>query len=392
MFDTETIREAAKIAGALNVDTSSLLAVAEVESGGKAYATVDGRQEPLIRFEGHYFDKRLTPEQRKRARAEGLASPKTGGVPNPSKQADRWKIVERAAKINRDAAYESISWGLGQVMGAHWEWLGFSNVGALVAMARKSIAGQMELMARFIEKSNLDDALRSKDWKKFAKGYNGPGYAKNAYDTKMAKADARWAKKLAAVQPTKLTPTAPQAPASVDLTARQVSAIMHLGSKGEFVVDLQKKLNTLGYGPLEPDGEFGEATDIAVKAFQEDNGLTPDGWAGPKTLEEIGKDLMKLKTAPKIEAAKEVVEEAANGDKNYSTTEIAAGAAGVAGAAGAVKSTVDAVSESAQSVGGLLVSVGPWVLLGVVVVAAAGYIWYSRRQQRIKATEVAKVL
>ncbi len=79
----------------------------------------------------------------------------------------------------------------------------------------------MALMAKFIEKSNLDDALRAKDWAKFARGYNGPGYKKNSCDTKMAKADARWAKKLAAVEPTKLTPAAPQAPASVDLTARR---------------------------------------------------------------------------------------------------------------------------------------------------------------------------
>ena len=51
-----------------------LLAVAEVESAGRVVATVFGRKEPLIRFEGHYFDNRLTDEERARARRLGLAS------------------------------------------------------------------------------------------------------------------------------------------------------------------------------------------------------------------------------------------------------------------------------------------------------------------------------
>ena len=43
-----------------------------------------------------------------------------------------------------------------------------------------------------IKANNLDGALRSKSWATFARGYNGPGYAQNAYDKKMAQAYARW--------------------------------------------------------------------------------------------------------------------------------------------------------------------------------------------------------
>jgi hypothetical protein len=35
-------------------------------------------------------------------------------------------------------------------------------------------------------------ALQSHDWAAFAKGYNGPGYAKNAYDVKLAEAYERF--------------------------------------------------------------------------------------------------------------------------------------------------------------------------------------------------------
>ncbi|MBP8236013.1 MAG: N-acetylmuramidase family protein [Rhizorhabdus sp.] len=194
MFDDATVRAVATIAARLKVESAALLAVAEVESGGKAFARVAGRNEPLIRFEGHYFDRRLTPEQRKQARAAGLASPKAGGVPNPAKQEDRWKLLNRAILINSNAAMESVSWGVGQVMGAHWKALGYGSVTEMVNACRASVAGQVEVMARFIEKNGLAGALRGKDWPKFARAYNGPAYKQNAYDTKMARAYAKWAK------------------------------------------------------------------------------------------------------------------------------------------------------------------------------------------------------
>ena len=49
MFDDATVRAVATIAARLKVESAALLAVAEVESGGKAFARVAGRNEPLIR-------------------------------------------------------------------------------------------------------------------------------------------------------------------------------------------------------------------------------------------------------------------------------------------------------------------------------------------------------
>jgi hypothetical protein len=40
--------------------------------------------------------------------------------------------------------------------------------------------------------NRLDGALRARNWPSFARGYNGPAYAQNAYDKKMAAAYARW--------------------------------------------------------------------------------------------------------------------------------------------------------------------------------------------------------
>src|SRR5690606_34802475 len=138
--------------------------------------------------EGHYFDRRLAGAKRDRARQEGLASPQAGRIANPASQAARWKLVARAAAIDRAAAYESVSWGIGQVMGAHWAWLGHASVDALVAEARDGVAGQLRLMTGYIAKAGLAGALRSHDWAAFARGYNGPNYRANAYDAKLARA------------------------------------------------------------------------------------------------------------------------------------------------------------------------------------------------------------
>ena len=50
---------------------------------------------------------------------------------------------------------------------------------------------------------------------------------------------------------------------------------------------LQKRLKALGWYSGSADGDFGPATEAAVKAFQKANGLTADGKAGARTLEKM---------------------------------------------------------------------------------------------------------
>ncbi len=56
------------------------------------------------------------------------------------------------------------------------------------------------------------------------------------------------------------------------------------GDESAEVMVLQQYLVNLGYLATEPDGQFGSATERAVKLFQEANGLTADGIAGRGTL------------------------------------------------------------------------------------------------------------
>ena len=63
--------------------------------------------------------------------------------------------------------------------------------------------------------------------------------------------------------------------------------IIRNGDSGEAVIELQENLNQLGLYPLNPDGDFGHQTEMAVRQFQEMSGLNADGVVGPATWEEL---------------------------------------------------------------------------------------------------------
>ena len=67
-----------------------------------------------------------------------------------------------------------------------------------------------------------------------------------------------------------------------------LAASYRQGDSGSAVTTIQTKLKRWGYfdGPV--DGVYGSKTTKAVRAFQQKNGLTADGVAGPATLKALG--------------------------------------------------------------------------------------------------------
>jgi hypothetical protein len=244
------------------IEAAVLLAVVEVESGGRIFARVGSRDEPLIRFEGHYFDRLIRPDLREQARSMGLSAPRAGAVKNPAAQAARWQMLARAEALDRKAAFASTSWGLGQVMGEHWAWLGYAGVDELVASARSGFAGQLSLMLAYIDKAGLVAALRERDWARFARGYNGPAFARHGYHTRIA---AAYRRQVAMVQSTGSRP-----------------GDLRRGSTGEAVARLQGALAGAGHA-VDIDGRFGVQTEAAVRQFQRNAGIAVDGIVGPVT-------------------------------------------------------------------------------------------------------------
>jgi len=64
--------------------------------------------------------------------------------------------------------------------------------------------------------------------------------------------------------------------------------IIRIGARGPGVRDLQRRLNAAGYGSLDTDGVFGNATLTAVRLFQAADGLVVDGVVGPNTIAALG--------------------------------------------------------------------------------------------------------
>lgn len=181
-------------AKALGIEVAALRAVIEVECKGSGF-NADGT--PVILFERHVMRQRLIANKRDidlsliSAERPDLCSKSTGAYGLYSAQHGR---LNAAAQYHRDSALESASWGIGQVMGYHWHALGYPSLQAFINAMYKDEASQLDAMCRYIKVNNLVNALKNKDWKSFAHGYNGAAYAKNSYDVKLGNAYKKWSK------------------------------------------------------------------------------------------------------------------------------------------------------------------------------------------------------
>lgn len=176
----------------LGVPLATVRAVNEVESRGQGFLQ-DGR--PVILFERHVFYKRLIehgvdPEPIA-AKWSHICSKERGGYQGGTAEYIR---LETAKQIHVAAAYEAASWGAFQVMGYHWQALGYASVYEFVRSMNEDEAGHLQAFVRFIaHEAPLQAALKARKWPAFAKGYNGPDYAANLYDAKLAQAYAKYA-------------------------------------------------------------------------------------------------------------------------------------------------------------------------------------------------------
>jgi hypothetical protein len=224
-----------QVCSTLNVSRAEVWTVLSVETSG--FGFLQDRR-PQILFERHIFN-RLTKGRHDSGNAD-ISNARAGGYVGGSGEYTR---LEKAMSLDREAALKSASWGIGQVMGFNYAVAGFDSIDAMVSGMVKDENTQLLAMANFINGNNLASALQRQDWASLARGYNGPEYEKNKYDTRLAAAHAQYKLHLP------------------DLTLRNA----------------QTALLYLGIDPVYIDGIYGSLTRSALMRFQEQYGLPETG-------------------------------------------------------------------------------------------------------------------
>lgn len=193
-------------------DSAALLSFIQVETGGRGFDIKTGKI--MIQFEPGWFKKLATKEYAEylrlldRRNVEKLSLLEQSVINNwntilenrVSNQPLEWIAFNIAFAINKNAAMECTSIGLGQIMGFHWKRLGFATVGSMWDDAKSGIEAQVCQLIKFIETDkSLQDAIRMKDWDRVASIYNGKGYkalaeklGREPYDISMAKVYDYW--------------------------------------------------------------------------------------------------------------------------------------------------------------------------------------------------------
>ena len=149
----------------------------------------DSLGRPSILYERHVFSA-LTHSAYNSTHPD-IANTVRGGYGRDSEQ---YPKLWRAAVLDEHAALQSASWGAFQIVGRYYAEAGFASVEDFVTAMMTSEQRQLDAFIGYINASpSAKKALQDKNWAKFAAAYNGPAYADNSYDTKMAAAYARLA-------------------------------------------------------------------------------------------------------------------------------------------------------------------------------------------------------
>ncbi|WP_375592108.1 N-acetylmuramidase domain-containing protein [Chitiniphilus eburneus] len=178
----------------LGVPLASVKAVNQVESRGSGFLA-DGR--PVILYERHICFTRLQaagePASVLAAAHPDLINAQRGGYAGGAAE---WLRLNNAARITGcgGIAREACSWGLFQVMGYHWQALGYASIAEFVQRMGASEGEQLEAFVRFVlADADLHKALKARRWAEFARRYNGPAYKTNLYDIKLQRAYEQFA-------------------------------------------------------------------------------------------------------------------------------------------------------------------------------------------------------
>lgn len=184
ILTTQDFQDAAT---ALGCEVAAIQAVCQVEAPRGGF-NPDGS--PTTLFEGHKFYKYT--DGRFAFKAPDLCFPVWTKKHYGRNWTEEQNRLSRAMALDQESAWMSASWGKFQIMGFNHHVVGFDTIGEFVTAMKKDEREHLMAFVKFVQKTGLVPSLRGKDWAGFARGYNGAGFAANAYDTKLATAYANF--------------------------------------------------------------------------------------------------------------------------------------------------------------------------------------------------------
>lgn len=180
-----------EVAQRIGVEVAAIKAIVDIEAG-PTHEGFSAPGKPLINFDLTMFRRFAT------RRGVNLSKySQSHSVVFNSHRGSQIKAnarLDAARTINPEAAVEGTFWGMFQIGGFNWRKCGAESLDDFVMRMSRSERDQLDMFVEFITNAGLLKYLKAKDWASFARGYNGPAYARRNYHTRMASAYARYSK------------------------------------------------------------------------------------------------------------------------------------------------------------------------------------------------------
>src|SRR5687767_604539 len=176
-----TEKEFARVAEDLGVSTKMIKAVRKVEAPRGAF---DDLGRPTILYEKHIFGKQTGHAFNK---THPLLSSTNWKPTTYGKYSAQYDKLAQACELDPAAAFEACSWGAFQILGTNAVGCGYASAFDMAIALTAGERAHLDSFARFVRMKGLLNALRAckpgnpTSCIPFVKGYNGSGYAANAY-------------------------------------------------------------------------------------------------------------------------------------------------------------------------------------------------------------------
>ena len=179
------------MASLLHLQPIDMQAIANVESGSEAFNAEETR--PLVRFEAHEFARMVTAKEPTGGnmtantmiafrgtdswKARQQVKQEDGQwIDIHASQDNEWHAIQTAIKFNQSLALQATSMGKWQILGEHYEQLGFTHPVDMWNAMRSSETVQDLLFVQFmIANPEMRMALADGRLEKFVELWNGPG-------------------------------------------------------------------------------------------------------------------------------------------------------------------------------------------------------------------------